>query len=193
MPFSGGILMKGRTTAILAVAMLVVPAAVLAACGTSGNGSGSATTAPASTTVAPGSTTTAPGGSVVLTVEQALAAEQGQLVNVTGFVMATVEKTILCSALAESYPPQPGGATLPLEGLDLNSLVGLSSTAGQEDLAEVTWSDYWVVLTGVVKDGVLTVEETPRVVDTAATGLKIRFSPCPGRSDPETPCGGRST
>jgi hypothetical protein len=177
MPFSGGVRMKGLKTAILALAILVVLAALLAACGTSGDGSGSTTTVPASTTVAPGSTTTVPDGNVVLTIEQALAAGQGQKVNVTGFVVATAEKMILCSALAESYPPQPGGATLTLKGLDLSALVGLSSTAGQEGLAEVSWSDYWVVLTGVIEDGVLSVEGTPRVVETSASGLKIRFSP----------------
>jgi len=44
-------------------------------------------------------------------------------------------------------------------------------------MAEVTWSDYWVTLTGVIKDGVLTVQATPRVIQTTSVDLVIRFSP----------------
>ncbi len=164
--------MKSRTTAILVVVtVLVVAAAALSACGSSGDDP-SASTSPSSTGTTVGTDT-----NVVLTVEQALAAEPGQTINVQGFVVATAEQTVLCSALAESYPPQAGGASLTVEGLDLGTLVGLSTTAGQEGMAEVTWSDYWVTLTGVIKDGVLTVQATPRVIQTTSVDLVIRFSP----------------
>ena len=164
--------MKSRTTAILVVVtVLVVAAAALSACGSSGDDP-SASTSPSSTGTTVGTDT-----NVVLTVEQALAAEPGQTINVQGFVVATAEQTVLCSALAESYPPQAGGASLTVEGLDLGTLVGLSTTAGQEGVAEVTWSDYWVTLTGVIKDDVLTVQATPRVITTSAADLVIRFSP----------------
>ena len=164
--------MKSRTTAILVVVtVLVFAAAALSACGSSGDNP-SASTSPNSTGTTVGTKT-----NVVLTVEQALAAEPGQTINVQGFVVATAEQTVLCSALAESYPPQAGGASLTVEGLDLGTLVGLSTTAGQEGMAEVTWSDYWVTLTGVIKDGVLTVQATPRVIQTTSVDLVIRFSP----------------
>jgi hypothetical protein len=163
---------KSRTTAILVVVtVLVFAAAALSACGSSGDNP-SASTSPNSTGTTVGTKT-----NVVLTVEQALAAEPGQTINVQGFVVATAEQTVLCSALAESYPPQAGGASLTVEGLDLGTLVGLSTTAGQEGMAEVTWSDYWVTLTGVIKDGVLTVQATPRVIQTTSVDLAIRFSP----------------
>jgi Intracellular proteinase inhibitor len=156
--------MKSRTVAALSAACLVVAVVIAATgCGTS-SGAG-------------GSPTTAPGVNVVLTVEQALAAEEGQMINVKGALFATGERTVLASAMAESYPPQPGGAQLPVEGLDLASLVGLSSTADQPGMAAVTWTDYWVVLKGVVKDGVLQVQGTPRVVEVSDGDLKIRFSP----------------
>jgi hypothetical protein len=133
---------------------------------------------PESTTGQGSEDPTGPGGTVVLSVEQALAAEQGQDVNVQGSVLATGENTVLASALAESMPPQAGGAILTVQGLDLETLVGLSTSAGQAGLAEVTWSDYPVVLGGVVNNGVLTVKRTPGVEeDTSVEGLRLRFSP----------------
>lgn len=123
-------------------------------------------------------TPTGPGSSVVLTVEQALSAEEGQGLNVQGAIFATGGQTMLVSAVAESYPPQAGGATLPLKGLDLAGLVGLTSTAGQAGVAEVTWSDYWLVLKGIIQGGVLEVQGIPRVEeDTSPGGIRLRFSP----------------
>ncbi len=116
----------------------------------------------------------------VLTVEQALASESGETVKVSGAIVATGrdtdEEIVLASVLLESYPPQAGGAILPTKGLDLESLVGLSSTIDQPDLAPVTWSDYWVVLEGVIVNGVLEVQGTPRVVETTFGDVHVRFS-----------------
>ena len=159
---------KSRTMVLAAAASLLVVVAVVVIVlaftgGPSGGGSG---------------TPTGPGSSVVLTVEQALAAEEGQELNVRGAVLATGGQTILASALAESYPPQAGGATLPLQGLDLAALVGLTSTAGQPGVAEATWSDYWLTLKGVVKGGVLEVQGIPRVEeDISFQSIRLRFSP----------------
>jgi hypothetical protein len=114
---------------------------------------------------------------VVLTVDQALVAEEGQDLAVQGAVLATDGKTVIAATLAESYPPQAVGATLPLQGLDLASLVGLSTTAGQPDMAEVTWSDYWLTLHGVIKAGALHVRETPHVVEDTSGIVALRFSP----------------
>lgn len=164
--------MKRRTTAILAaVTVMIVVTVALSACGSSSDGSSASTSASSTTT------TVGPGADVVLTVEQALSATPGQVIAVRGFILATSEQTVLCSALAESYPPQAGGASLTVTGLDPEALVGLSSTAGQDGLAEVKWSDYWVTLTGVVNDGVLEVKATPRIVEASAGDVKIRFSP----------------
>ncbi len=62
----------------------------------------------------------------------------------------------LCEALAESYPPQCGGSSLTVEGLDLASVPGLTST-GDPALAQVRWSEGEVELTGVVTGGILRV------------------------------------
>jgi hypothetical protein len=117
------------------------------------------------------------GDGAVVTIEQALATGPGKLVKVKGAVIATEGRVVLASVLLESYPPQAGGPTLPVKGLDLDSLVGLSSTADQPDLAQVTWSDYWVVLEGVIEDGMLAVRKTPRVIETTSAGVRVRFSP----------------
>jgi hypothetical protein len=91
----------------------------------------------------------APAG--VLSIEEALAAEGGEPVVVSGSLLAQGGEVRLCSALAESFPPQCGGPELAVEGLDLDSLGGLTTAAG------VTWSDRLVRLRGTVRDGVLTV------------------------------------
>ncbi len=128
----------------------------------------------------PGTSSTTQAGSgsgAVLTVDQALVAEEGQDLNVQGAVLAAGGKTVLASALAESFPPKAGGAILPLQGLDLTSLVGLSTSAGQAGMAEATWSDYWLTLRGVIKAGVLHVSGTPRVVEDTSSIVGLRFSP----------------
>ena len=100
---------------------------------------------------------------MVLTVDQALAAEAGQDIKVGGYVVSTGGKTVLASALAESRPPQAGGREHAAHGSRSHHLVGLSSTAGQAGLADVTWSDYKVVLEGVIVYGVFEVRATPPV------------------------------
>ena len=116
-------------------------------------------------------------GQAVLTIEQALATKPDNMLKVRGAVVATGSDVVLASALLESYPPQAGGPILPLKGLDLDSLVGLSSTAAQPDLAQVMWSEYWLTLEGTIEDGVLQVERVPRVVEESFEGMRIRFSP----------------
>jgi hypothetical protein len=122
-------------------------------------------------------TQAAAGSGVVLTVDEALVAEEGQDLDVQGAVLATGGQTVLASTLAESLPPQAVGATLPLQGLDLKSLVGLSTTAGQSGVAEATWSDYSLTLHGVIRKGVMHVQGTPRVVEDSSDSVVLRFSP----------------
>jgi len=122
--------------------------------------------------------TTEPGGSSeVLSVEQALKVDQGKTVRVEGALVATETKVVLASALLESYPPQAGGATLAVEGLDLGGVVGLSSTRNQPDLAQVSWTDYPIVLEGVMEDGALQVAEAPAYVEATAGQVRVRFCP----------------
>jgi len=142
--------------AVAVLCLLVVAPFALAGCGTAEPGDGDGP---------------------MLTIEQALVAGAGKLIKVQGAVVASGTEVVLASVLRESYPPQAGGAILPVKGLDLESLVGLTSTADQPELAQVTWSDYWVVLEGVVTDGVLQVRKTPRVIEISSAGMRVRFSP----------------
>jgi len=72
-------------------------------------------------------------------------------VTVAGFIVASGDEVRLCEALAESYPPQCGGASIPLTGFGEVELEGLPNEG------DVTWSDFPVTVEGEVVDGVLVV------------------------------------
>jgi hypothetical protein len=72
---------------------------------------------------------------------------------VSGNLLALGEEIRLCSALAESFPPQCGGASLLVEGLSLGDVDGLITEG------DVSWTDRPIELLGVVADGTLTVSE----------------------------------
>lgn len=112
----------------------------------------------------------------VVSIERALTSEDGTLVRVQGHIVASESAVVVADALLESYPPQAGGAVLPVTGLDLAALVGLSSTAAQPELAQVSWTDYWGALEGVIKAGTLEVETVPPVVEASTAETKVRFS-----------------
>lgn len=127
--------------------LLLAAGALVAACGDDGYGDGRASSSPADSS---------PG---VLSVEEARAAPAGERVTVRGLLYAPAGKPVLlCSSLAESFPPQCAGARLTVEGLDLASVEGLSTSAGNTDVAEVSWSDRPAELRGTVDGDVLTVE-----------------------------------
>lgn len=131
----------------LLAALVVFLAVALAACGGS---TGSGTTANGS---AP-----APGKS--LSIAEALASTAEGPLLVEGFLVAPGGGEVrLCSALAESYPPQCGGPSLVVVGLDLSTIEGLVSTS-QPDLAQVSWTETAIVILGELEDGVLTVSAT---------------------------------
>ncbi len=72
-----------------------------------------------------------------------------------GFIVTTPDGLVyLAELLAESFPPQPGGDKLIVEGLDLDAFAGLTSAQG------ITWSDETVQVLGLVAEGILTVSAT---------------------------------
>lgn len=86
-----------------------------------------------------------------ISVEQALEFETEQPVLVNGFLVVDAEgKVTLSSALAESLPPQPAGATLTVEGIDLDDYQ-LSESQG------VRWTDQVVQVLGTVEGETLVV------------------------------------
>ena len=87
-----------------------------------------------------------------ISIGDAMKSKVDQPLLVNGALVVRAGEVRLCSALAESYPPQCAGASLKVEGLDLSTVKGLKSANG------VSWSDNQVQLLGRVRDGVLRIE-----------------------------------
>lgn len=90
----------------------------------------------------------APGGG--LSVADALDTDAVGVLAVQGFVVGDATSVYLCDALAESSPPQCGGASLELAGIDMIDPDELTEAQG------VLWSDQPVTLFGEFVDGVFT-------------------------------------
>lgn len=97
----------------------------------------------------------APGPGGGLSIDDALASTLDGPLLVTGFLVRTEAETRLCTALAESFPPQCGGSSLVVDGLDDAALPDGLTAEG-----DVTWSEAPISLLGAVDDGTITVEPT---------------------------------
>lgn len=83
-------------------------------------------------------------------IEQALKADRSKTVRVRGFLLVCGdEPPRLCSELLESLPPQCGGASLVVEGLDMDTVSGIDRSG------DCAWSSDPVELEGRVEDGIL--------------------------------------
>jgi hypothetical protein len=91
-----------------------------------------------------------------ISIDDALASDSDEMLLVNGNLLAQDGEVRLCSALAESFPPQCGGASLVVEGLKLEQVDGLVGEGG------VSWTDRPIQLLGVVGDGTMTVSENAR-------------------------------
>lgn len=99
-----------------------------------------------------GGAATGPG----LTVAEARSSKLDHPLLVNGFVVADGERVRLCEALAESYPPQCGGAFLEVRGLDVSSIPGIESEQN------VRWTPRPRQVLGEVRGGTLTVSGTTK-------------------------------
>jgi hypothetical protein len=137
---------------ILSLFATLLVAAARAGCGGSDDDApaGGGTTTGQTSGIAPG-----PG----ISIDDALASDFDEPLLVMGNLLAQGEEVRLCSALAESFPPQCGGASLHVVGLDLEEVDGLITEG------DVSWTDRPIELLGVVendtqgKDDILTVSE----------------------------------
>jgi hypothetical protein len=75
---------------------------------------------------------------------------------VSGNLLVQGGEARLCSALAESFPPQCGGPSLLVDGLDLDTVADLTTQG------DVSWTDRPIVLEGVVDGDTLTVSDHGR-------------------------------
>ncbi len=93
-----------------------------------------------------------------LTVSEALETDATGVLAVQGHIVDDGTTARFCEALAESFPPQCGGAWVEVSGYE--------ATIDPDDLTTgqgVTWTDHSVVLFGDLVDGTL-------IVDPTATG-----------------------
>jgi hypothetical protein len=128
--------MPGLTVMKTFLLISLLAAAALAGCGEASDEPG-----------AGGAGTTTP-----VFVDQVTDSDEPQLV--TGNLLVADGGARLCSALAESFPPQCGEPSLRVAGLDLGTVPGLTTNGG------VSWTDHPIELRGVVSDGTLTVGDT---------------------------------
>ncbi len=89
-----------------------------------------------------------------LTVSDALASDATGVIAVRGFLVADQSGARLCEVLAESYPPQCGGASLPVSGYEEVLDVPTSTAQG------VTWTDQPISLLGEIINGTFVVDPT---------------------------------
>jgi hypothetical protein len=89
-----------------------------------------------------------------LTVSQVLISDIGGVIAVQGFLFDDGSGPLLCETLAESFPPQCGGESLPVSGHEEAVDVPIVTEQG------VTWTDQPLVLFGEYVDGTLVVDPT---------------------------------
>jgi hypothetical protein len=89
-----------------------------------------------------------------LSIEEAIASDLDGALLVNGSLLARDGEVRLCSALAESFPPQCGGASLVVVGVDLDEVDGLTRGGG------AAWTARPIQLLGDVEDGTITVSTT---------------------------------
>lgn len=79
------------------------------------------------------------------------AADASGQAMVTGFLVDVAGESRLCEALAESFPPQCGGASITMTSLDQIDPDELKTEG------DVTWTDFQVTVFGEMVDGTLVV------------------------------------
>ena len=94
----------------------------------------------------------APGGG--LTIDEALETDAEPPLLVRGYVVGRGGDVRFCALLRESHPPQCGGASLALEGLEQADVGELRRAEG------VMWTENEVALLGELHDGRFRVSST---------------------------------
>ena len=142
----------------LALIATLAAAAALAACG------GEEDDAPAAGGTSSGVTATQTSGlgaGPAVSIDEALGSGLNEPQLVAGNLLAQGGEVRLCSALAESVPPQCGGASLHVVGLDLAEVDGLITEG------EVGWTDRPIELLGVVENDTQAKDDILRMVENA--------------------------
>ena len=141
----------GRGRAVWLGIGLAAAAVALGACGGSDDSAATDADEPApsgETTLTGPSSAVGPG----ISVAEALASTLESPLLVNGFLVAANDEVRLCSLLAESFPPQCGGDSLTVVGLDVTARDDTMSASG------VTWTDQIVQVLGTLDGDTLTVD-----------------------------------
>ena len=88
-----------------------------------------------------------------MSIDEALANDIDGGFAIMGFYYDDGSGPLLCDALAESFPPQCGGPSIPLDNSVGVELDGLQTEQG------VSWTDQPAVLVGEIVDGVFVVQD----------------------------------
>ena len=142
---------------------LALIATLAAAAALSGCGGDDAPDAPADDAAA-GSTvpqTSCLGAGPPISIDEALASGSDEMLLVSGNLLALDDEVRLCSALAESFPPQCGGASLHVVGLKLEEVDGLITEG------DVSWTDRPIELLGIVENDTQGKDDILRMVENA--------------------------
>ena len=86
---------------------------------------------------------TFPAGTLPISIPDALASDEGPLL-VEGYLVITGDGARFCEALAESFPPQCGGASLSVDEPDPSALQNLTTEG------DVSWTDQPVQMLGTI-------------------------------------------
>ena len=129
-----------------AAATLVAAALLAAACGT-GDDTADGTGGDVDGTAGGGTSAGQPGGDVVVSIAEALATPAGTTVSLEGFLIEDGGELRLAETLAESFPPQAGGRSIAVQGIDLAAVDGVRQQG------PIRWLDAPVPVTGTVDDG----------------------------------------
>ena len=87
-----------------------------------------------------------------LTVSEALATDATGIIAVKGFLVVDDSGARLCELLAESFPAQCGGSSIPISGYEEVLSAPLNNSQG------VSWTDDLVSFLGEIVDGTLVVD-----------------------------------
>ena len=131
---------------------------LLAACGDATAGEPT-TTITTGTTISPAGVRANVGDSI--SVEEALEADPTVLVLVEAYLFVLEDgRVVLADSILESYPPQPGGATIAVDGFSTEGMA-LEMAPPDSGLATVKWTNEPFGLLGSVQDGVLVYFDDP--------------------------------
>lgn len=89
-----------------------------------------------------------------LSVGEALTTDATGIIAVQGFLFDDGNGARLCEALAESFPPQCGGASIPITGYE--EVIDVPLVSNQN----VTWTDLPITVFGEIIDETLVVDPT---------------------------------